>query len=176
MQTAIKTDERVRLMDEIVSGIQVIKMYAWEKPFCAMVELARRLELKVVRKSSYIRGVYMTFFLFTTRLALFATAMSMLAFNQKLTVVRIFVFSAFYNVLASTITSMFVRGFAELAECRVSVARIQSFLMLDEFKKDGVTQIDADKSLLISEIQRSMILGDEDVNKLKQNSTCQEDE
>jgi len=53
----VKMDERVRLMDEIISGVQVIKMYAWEKSFCAMVELTRKLELRVVIKSSYIRGI-----------------------------------------------------------------------------------------------------------------------
>lgn len=29
-------------MNEIVSGIQVIKMYAWEKPFAKLVSMARR--------------------------------------------------------------------------------------------------------------------------------------
>lgn len=39
---ALRTDRRVKLMNEIVTGIQVIKMYAWEKPFEKMVALLRK--------------------------------------------------------------------------------------------------------------------------------------
>lgn len=57
MKVARRTDQRVGIMNEIVQGIQVIKMYAWEKPFQAVVAEARRLEVKEIRYASYIRGI-----------------------------------------------------------------------------------------------------------------------
>lgn len=42
LRIALKTDERVRVMNEVITGIQVIKMYAWEKPFEKLVETARK--------------------------------------------------------------------------------------------------------------------------------------
>jgi ATP-binding cassette subfamily C (CFTR/MRP) protein 4 len=39
---ATKTDYRIRLMNDIVSGIKVIKTYTWEKPFSELVHNTRR--------------------------------------------------------------------------------------------------------------------------------------
>lgn len=60
----ILKDFRVGLMTEIINGIQVIKMYAWEYPFQTIVAEARRLEIKQIRFASYIRGVNMSSFVF----------------------------------------------------------------------------------------------------------------
>lgn len=59
MKVALRTDQRVGIMNEIIIGIQVIKMYAWEKPFEKVVAEARRLEIKQIRYASYIRGINM---------------------------------------------------------------------------------------------------------------------
>jgi ATP-binding cassette subfamily C (CFTR/MRP) protein 4 len=43
---AKKTDYRIRLMNDIVSGIKVIKTYTWEKPFSELVHNIRRFSLQ----------------------------------------------------------------------------------------------------------------------------------
>lgn len=41
-ETAALTDDRIRTMNEVISGIRVIKMYGWEKPFATLVNEVRR--------------------------------------------------------------------------------------------------------------------------------------
>lgn len=134
LQTALRTDERVRFMDEIISGVQVIKMYAWEVPFAKLITYARRMELKIVRKTSYVRALYMTFMLFTTRMAIFCTMLSMalLYGSDQITAAKVFVISSYFGIIAHTMSQMFVRGVAEIAEVLVAFKRLQNFLLLEE--------------------------------------------
>ena len=42
LKSAEKTDNRLRLMNQVITGLQVIKMYVWEIPFSNLVEKARK--------------------------------------------------------------------------------------------------------------------------------------
>lgn len=140
LQTALRTDERVRFMDEIISGVQVIKMYAWEKPFSKLIAWARKMELKIVQKNSYVRALYMSFMLLTTRMAIFCTMVSiaLLYGADKLTADRVFVIASYFSIVAHTMSQMFVRGVAEIAEALVAFKRLQAFLQLDEKKVESI--------------------------------------
>lgn len=133
-QTALRTDERVRFMDEIVSGVQVIKMYAWERPFTYLITMARKMELNVLLNYTYIRAIYMTFMLFTTRMAMFCTMLSIVLMygKEELTISRVFVISAFYGAISHSMSQTFVRGIAEISEALVAFKRLQKFMEYEE--------------------------------------------
>lgn len=121
-------------MDEIISGVQVIKMYAWEKPFSSLVDYARKLELRALRKTSYIRGFHMTFLLFTTRMALFCTMVTIVLIYgpEQITASQIFVITSYFSVIAHMMSQRFTRGVSECAEVLVALKRLEQFLYLNE--------------------------------------------
>nr|CAH7729849.1 unnamed protein product [Callosobruchus chinensis] len=133
LKTALRTDERVRLMNEIISGIQVIKMYAWEKPFAKLVHTARRLEINLIRKTSFMRGVILSFIMFSTRLSIFVSILYyVLAGNKDITAEKVFVLTSFYNILRQTMTVFFPQGISQVAEAKVSIRRLNQFMLYDE--------------------------------------------
>ena len=57
MKVLEKTDARVKLMNEVLTGIRVIKYYCWEKPFKGKVHDLRQVELKQHAKLAWIMGI-----------------------------------------------------------------------------------------------------------------------
>ncbi|XP_055606100.1 ATP-binding cassette sub-family C member 4-like [Uranotaenia lowii] len=146
LRTALRTDERIRLMDEVISGIHVIKMYAWERPFAALVSLARKAELKVVLKSGYLRGFHMTFELFTIRFALLAGMVTLVLSGEEITAAKVFVMSSYLQIVSFSMAGMFVRGVAEIAEGLVATRRIQRFLEYEEIDEYYALKLNTGKA------------------------------
>jgi len=47
-------DNRIKLMNEILNGIKVLKLYAWELAFKDKVSKIRESELRVLKKTAYL--------------------------------------------------------------------------------------------------------------------------
>lgn len=138
LQTALRTDERVRFMDEIIGGVHVIKMYAWEIPFTKLITFARKMELKVLRKPNWVRAFHMTFILFTTRMALFCTMLTVVLLYgpEHITAAKVFVITSYYGMIAHMMSQRFTRGVSECAEVLVALKRLEKYLALEEKETD----------------------------------------
>lgn len=132
LRTALRTDERVRLMNEIIMGIQVIKMYAWEIPFGKMIDYTRKREMKAIRYVNYIRGMFSSFIMFVTRISVFTSLVGYVLLGNFLTAEKAFAVTAYYNILRITMTVFFPLAMAQFAETLVSFQRLQKFMMLEE--------------------------------------------
>lgn len=134
-KTAILTDNRIRTMNEVVSGMRIIKMYAWEKPFAALVSDVRRKEISKIMKSSYLRGLNMASFFCASKIIVFVTFTVYVLLGNPISASRVFVTVSLYTAVRLTVTLFFPSAIEKLFESRVSIRRIQEFLLLDEITK-----------------------------------------
>ena len=50
-------DRRIRLMNEVLNGIKVIKLYAWEDHFQGDVQTIRQRELTILKYTAYLNAI-----------------------------------------------------------------------------------------------------------------------
>ncbi|XP_043820736.1 ATP-binding cassette sub-family C member 3 [Dromiciops gliroides] len=126
-------DSRIKLMNEILSGIKVLKLYAWEPSFSQMVEKIRQGELQVLRKAAFLNAVStFTWFSapFLVALTTFAVYVSV---DEKniLDAEKAFVSLSLFNILRFPL-NMLPQVISNLAQTSVSLKRIQQFLNHEE--------------------------------------------
>ncbi|XP_048505771.1 probable multidrug resistance-associated protein lethal(2)03659 isoform X1 [Athalia rosae] len=132
LRVALRTDTRIRLMDEIINGIQVIKMYAWEEPLSLLVEIARRKEVQEIRKNVFIQGITGSFDSYLPRLCIFITILVYVSLGNVITAEQVFLTTAFYNILRIQMTQGLPNALLQIAETSVSIRRLRNFMLLAE--------------------------------------------
>ncbi|XP_062546104.1 multidrug resistance-associated protein 1 isoform X7 [Armigeres subalbatus] len=133
-------DERVKLMNEVLSGIKVLKLYAWEPSFEQQILRIRDKEVKVLKSAAYLNAG--TSFIwscapFLVSLVTFATYV-MVDENNVLNATTAFVSLALFNILRFPL-SMLPMLISNMVQTSVSVKRINKFLNQEELNPDNVT-------------------------------------
>ncbi|KAL7825704.1 hypothetical protein SRHO_G00334420 [Serrasalmus rhombeus] len=137
-KTAAFTDSRIRTMNEVVSGIRIIKMYAWEKPFAALVNDVRTKEISKIMSSSYLRGLNMASFFSASKIIVFVTFTVYVLVGNTISASRVFVAVSLYSAVRLRVTLFFPSAIEKVSEASVSIRRIKKFLLLDEMVKHSV--------------------------------------
>ncbi|XP_058839982.1 ATP-binding cassette sub-family C member 4-like [Topomyia yanbarensis] len=133
LKTAIRTDRRVRFMNEIIQGIQVIKMYAWEHSFSRMVDTIRRKEITGIRGTLFIRAGLLSFNL-VSRLSIFLSLVGYCYSGNVFTAKQVFIVTSYFNLLYSSMLHFWPLSLTSVAEGLISIRRIEEFLLLPERK------------------------------------------
>uniref|UniRef100_A0A8C7JKT3 Multidrug resistance-associated protein 4 n=1 Tax=Oncorhynchus kisutch TaxID=8019 RepID=A0A8C7JKT3_ONCKI len=134
-KTAALTDNRIRTMNEVVSGIRIIKMYAWEKPFSALVNDVRREEISKIMSSSYLRGLNMVSFFAASKIIVFITFAVYILLGNTISASRVFVAVSLYGAIKITVTLFFPQAIEKVFETIISIRRIKNFLLLEEIER-----------------------------------------
>ncbi|XP_033169095.1 multidrug resistance-associated protein 1 isoform X3 [Drosophila mauritiana] len=132
-------DERVKLMNEVLSGIKVLKLYAWEPSFEKQVLDIRDKEIATLRSTAYLNAG--TSFLwscapFLVSLVTFATYV-LIDENNVLDATKTFVSLSLFNILRFPLT-MLPMLITNLVQTQVSVNRINKFLNSEELDPNSV--------------------------------------
>ncbi|XP_050315625.1 probable multidrug resistance-associated protein lethal(2)03659 isoform X2 [Anthonomus grandis grandis] len=136
LNTALRTDERIRLMNEIISGIQVIKMYTWEKPFAKLVEISRRKEMQQIKNTAMIRAAVYSFHLFINKMAIYFCVLVYVLTGNTLNAPFVYVITSFYSILRLMVTRRFPEGVTYFAEAQISTRRFNEFLLMEEIGQE----------------------------------------
>uniref|UniRef100_A0A663N7G6 Multidrug resistance-associated protein 1 n=1 Tax=Athene cunicularia TaxID=194338 RepID=A0A663N7G6_ATHCN len=132
-------DNRIKLMNEILNGIKVLKLYAWELAFREKVLEIRQKELKVLKKSAYLAAMAT----FTWVCAPFLVALSTFAVyvtidkNNVLDAQKAFVSLALFNILRFPL-NMLPMVISSIVEASVSLKRLRVFLSHEELDPDSI--------------------------------------
>ncbi|XP_069614144.1 ATP-binding cassette sub-family C member 4 isoform X2 [Ranitomeya imitator] len=152
-KTAAFTDTRIRTMNEVISGMRIIKMYAWEQSFTELVNDIRKKEISKVLISSYLRGINLASFFVASKVIVFVTFTTYVLLGNVISASRVFVAVSLYGAVRLTVTLFFPSAIERVSEAKVSIRRIKNFLLLDEVSKPAVDQPEENEKDLLVQIQ-----------------------
>ncbi|XP_048102186.1 multidrug resistance-associated protein 1-like [Alosa alosa] len=132
-------DGRIKLMNEILGGIKILKFYAWEKAFLERVIGYREHELKALKKSQILYSISFASFNASSFLIAFAMFGVYVLIDERnvLDAQKVFVSMALINILKTPLSQL-PFAMSTTMQAVVSLKRLGKFLCQDELKPGSV--------------------------------------
>lgn len=131
-------DHRLNIFGEVLNGIKVLKLYAWEGSFEDKIKNIRQKEMILLKKSSlFLSGLWFIWTMspFVVMLASFATYV--LTTGKVLDAQTAFVAQSLFNMMRVPM-NLLPEMFINLAECYVSLKRLKTYFNAEEIDPNNV--------------------------------------
>ncbi|KAG8247448.1 Canalicular multispecific organic anion transporter 1 [Homalodisca vitripennis] len=145
-------DERIKIMNEVLSGIKVLKLYAWEPSFEQKITNIRQKEINVLKTAVY----YNTCSIFVFSMTPYLVALASFAFfvlyddHNILDAQTAFVSLSLFNILRFPL-AMLPQVMNSLVLTAVSMKRINKFLNNEELDPHSVTHDNTERDPIVVE-------------------------
>lgn len=124
-------DKRVKLMNEIITAIQVIKMYAWEQSFARLIAAVRKQEVDAIRGSMSIYAALQCTNMIS-KVSLFLSLIAYVYTGEVVTAQKVFILSSYYSLLNDSLLHFWPLAITTWAQTVVSARRVVDFLQQSE--------------------------------------------
>uniref|UniRef100_A0A5G2RCQ7 Multidrug resistance-associated protein 4 n=1 Tax=Sus scrofa TaxID=9823 RepID=A0A5G2RCQ7_PIG len=124
-KTAAYTDDRIRSVSEVITGIRTVKMYTWEKSFADLIARLRRKEISKILTSSYLRGLNLASFFALSKIMIFVTFFANALLGNVITASQVFVVVTLFEALRLTGTLHLPMAVEKVSEAVVSIQRVK---------------------------------------------------
>jgi ATP-binding cassette, subfamily C (CFTR/MRP), member 1 len=136
-------DKRIKMTNEILNGIKVIKLYGWELSFIDIISKIRSIEMKEYKNKS-ILAIFSMFTWFTVPFLVSCvsfTTFILVSDDNKLDTETAFVSLSLFNIIRFPL-AMLPGVIASLIEASVAIRRITTFLLNDEINNKDIVYND----------------------------------
>ncbi|GJQ66878.1 hypothetical protein Trydic_g7901 [Trypoxylus dichotomus] len=136
MKTKLKVlarfDERIRLIQEILSSIQIIKIYTWENYFRKLVDAIRTSEVAKLRMMYYLKVITIALGHMSSKISFYICIVTYTLFHESITAEKAFVVLSCYGGIQHALNIAIPLGIYQFAETKSSIKRIKKFLLSAE--------------------------------------------
>ena len=124
-------DRRIKLTNEVLTGIRILKFYGWESAYASMIDEIRELEVKALASMNYVIPVFMLLIISVPILMPVVMFYSFVRMGNQLDSAKSFTTIALFGLVMNPVMliPMFIQS---LLTARLSMDRIANFLLAEE--------------------------------------------
>ncbi|KAM9321211.1 MIT domain-containing protein 1 [Gastrophryne carolinensis] len=137
------TDSRVRTMNEILTCIRFIKMYAWENTFMRNIQAIRNAEKSFLEKAGYVQSITSGIAPVVVVVASVCTFTLHMALGYDLTAPQAFTVVTVFNSMTSAL-KIIPTAVRAASEASVSISRFQRLFLMEETRVNCCEKINSD--------------------------------